>query len=103
MPAHVQSREFKLQVVRELLTGPKRPSQICREHGISASVLCKWRKAYAERGEAAFATCGAQTQPLEQPLEQRVADLERFCGQLAWENAVLKKALQRNPSRSGTP
>ena len=28
------------------------------------------------------------------PLEMRVAELERFCGQLALENAVLKKALQ---------
>jgi transcription initiation factor TFIIIB Brf1 subunit/transcription initiation factor TFIIB len=28
------------------------------------------------------------------PLEARLAELERFCGQLALENAVLKKALQ---------
>jgi hypothetical protein len=29
--------------------------------------------------------------------------LERFCGQLALENAVLKKALARTTSRSVTP
>lgn len=87
MAARVHSRAFKLQVVREELTGAKRPSQICREYGISASVLCKWRKAYAARGEAAFPPRAAGTEASEEPpLEQRVADLERFCGQLAWEN-----------------
>jgi hypothetical protein len=35
-------------------------------------------------------------------LAQRVAELERFCGQLALENAVLKKALQGAASRSDT-
>lgn len=106
MTAHVHSRECKLQVVREELTGAKRPSQLCREYGISASVLCKWRKAYAARGEAAFAPrrAGAGAGAPEEPTpEERVADLERFCGQLAWENAVLKKALHSSPSRRGTP
>ena len=33
--------------------------------------------------------------------EQRIAELERFCGQLALENQVLKKALQSRGSGSG--
>lgn len=100
MTARIHSREFKLQVVREELTGAKRPSQLCREYGISASVLCKWRTAYAARGEAAFAAS-----PRDAPVavEQRVADLERFCGQLAWENAELKKRLHSSQFRSATP
>jgi transposase len=35
-------------------------------------------------------------------LERKVAELERFCGQLALENAALKKGLSALPSRSGT-
>jgi hypothetical protein len=35
-------------------------------------------------------------------LERRVAELERLCGQLALENAVLKGALRGSPSRSAT-
>ncbi|MGZ3715963.1 MAG: transposase [Ktedonobacterales bacterium] len=101
MTTHIHSREFKLQVVREELTGAKRPSQLCREYGISASVLCKWRRAYAQRGEAAFTAHGTPPEA-DQPLAERVADLERFCGQLAWENTVLKKALRRSPSHSVT-
>jgi transposase len=34
--------------------------------------------------------------------DQRIVELERFCGQLALENQVLKKALQRMGSRSAT-
>ena len=93
------SREFKLEVVRQVVGGEKRPAQVCREHEIAQGLLLRWRKEYEHRGEAAF-TAG---EPAEQErLERRVAELERFCGQLALENAVLKKALQTVPLRSGT-
>ena len=49
------------------------------------------------RGEAAFAPPAA-SEP--RALEQKVAELERFCGQLALENAALKKALGALPARS---
>lgn len=97
MPKRVHSREFKLEIMRQLATGQKRPAQVCREHGLADSVLSRWRKAYQERGEAAFQS--PQSGELSQ--EQRVADLERFCGQLALENQVLKKALQSAQSQSG--
>ena len=52
------------------------------------------------RGENAFT-------PLDTPsattdYEARIAELERVCGQLAVENAALKKALQRVQSKPGT-
>jgi len=37
-----------------------------------------------------------------QALEAKVAELERFCGQLAMENTALKKTLRQLPSRNGT-
>ena len=92
------SREFKLEVVRQVTSGEKRPAQVCREHGLAESLLLRWRKEVEQRGEAAF-TAGQPTEV--ERLAQRVAELERFCGQLALENAVLKKALQTDPSRSG--
>ena len=92
------SREFKLAAVRQVANGEKRPAQVCREHGLSEGLLLRWRLEYEARGEAAF----APHQPSEvEALERRVADLERLCGQLALENAVLKKALGNSPSRSG--
>jgi transposase len=99
MQKRVHSREFKLDIVRQVTTGQKRPAQACREYGIAESVLSRWRKEYQERGEAAF-----QTEHSEGPTtqEQRIAELEQFCGQLALENQVLKKTLQRLESRSAT-
>ena len=100
MQKRVHSRDFKLEVVRQIATGQKRPAQACREYGLADSVLSRWRKEYQERGEAAFAVPSSQ-EPTTQ--EQRIAELERFCGQLALENQVLKKALQSMGSRNGMP
>jgi transposase len=100
MPGRTFTREFKLEVVRQLAAGMKRPAQICREQHLAESVLSRWRQDYAERGEAAFTPRpGAGVDASATPLEMRIAELERFCGQLALENAALKKALQ---SRSAT-
>jgi transposase-like protein len=93
------SREFKLQVVRQIATGEKRPAQICREYDLADSVLHRWRREYDSRGEAAFSPRNLSGTAA---LDQRIADLERLCGQLALENRVLKKALSNFPSRTGT-
>ena len=100
MRGRTHSREFKLTIVRQLASGEKRPAQVCREHGLAASMVSRWRQEYEARGEAAFAL--VEPTPT-QALEAKVAELERFCGQLAMENAVLKKALRQFPSRSDMP
>jgi transposase len=99
MQKRAHSRELKLEVVRQVATGQKRPAQVCREYGLADSVLSRWRKEYQERGEAAFEATSSN-EPTTQ--EQRIAELERFCGQLALENQMLKKALQSMGSRSAT-
>src|SRR5579864_2060078 len=83
MQKRMHSREFKLDVVRQIATGQKRPAQACREYGLAESVLSRWRKEYHERGETAF-----QAQPSGEATTeaQRIVELERFCGQLALEN-----------------
>jgi transposase len=94
------SREFKLQVVRQVVTGERRPAQVCRAYNLSNTVLTRWRAEYAERGERSFEAY-QESEPTY--WEKRAAELERFCGQLALENQVLKKALQAVPSRSERP
>ena len=98
MQKRMHSREFKLEVVRQIATGQKRPAQVCREYGLADSLLSRWRKEYQERGEAAFLPQSGESTTQE----QRIAELERFCGQLALENQVLKKALQSMGTRSAT-
>jgi transposase len=97
MKRRVHSREFKLEVARQVTSGEKRPAQICREYNLSNSVLDRWRKAYEQRGEAAFTEKDLTE---HDALEHKIAELERFCGQLSWENTVLKKALRQVGSRS---
>src|SRR5665811_2355483 len=93
------SREFKLAAVRQVVVEGQRPAQVCREHGLAEGLLLRWRREYVERGETAFTPSEATSTTA---LERRVAELERFCGQLALENAALKKGLQTRPSPSGT-
>ncbi|MGH2461014.1 MAG: transposase [Chloroflexota bacterium] len=100
MRGRVHRREFKLEVVRQIASGEKRPAQVCREHNLAESLLLRWRKEYEARGERAFGPFDADGANAS---ERRVAELERFCGQLALENAVLKKAGASARSRSATP
>jgi len=94
------TREFKLECVRQVATGQKRPAQICREHNLAESVLLRWRREYEAHGEAAFTEKRlSQTEALE----RKIAELERFCGKLALENEILKKGLERYHSGGGTP
>ncbi|CAA9542934.1 MAG: hypothetical protein AVDCRST_MAG88-167 [uncultured Thermomicrobiales bacterium] len=95
----IHSREFKLDVVRQIARGEKRPAQVCREYGLAESLLLRWRKEYDARGEAAFGPAGDSG---NRALAQRVAELERLCGQLALENAALKRGLSLSRSRSST-
>ena len=54
MQKRMHSREFKLDVVRQIASGQKRAAQVCRDYGLAESLLSRWRKEYQERGEAAF-------------------------------------------------
>lgn len=100
MPGRNHNRQFKLECVRQVATGQKRPAQLCREHNLAESVLLRWRKEYEARGEQAFTEKRASSR--EEALEARVAELERFCGKLSLENELLKKGLSKYRSNGGT-
>ena len=38
------TREFKLDLVRQMARGTKRPAQVCREHQLGESVVARWRR-----------------------------------------------------------
>ena len=98
MGGRVHTREFKLSVVHQLASGEKRPAQICREHNLASSVVSRWRNEYEKLGDEAFLP---PVEPVAPSAEARIAELERFCGQLALENTLLKKALGKLPFNSG--
>src|SRR5260221_180482 len=43
MRGRSHSREFKLEIVRQLASGERRPAQVCREHNLAASMVARWR------------------------------------------------------------
>jgi transposase len=93
------TREFKLQVIREIEAG-KTVAQAAREHQLHPNTILKWRKLHEQYAERAFAGNGQTYKD-----EARIAELERMVGQLTMENALLKKALSRleayrQPARS---
>lgn len=95
------TREFKLQVVREVEAG-KALAQAAREYQLHPSLIAQWRQAHQQYAEQAFAGNGQRYKE-----EARITELERLVGQLTLENALLKKALLRlegqlrRPSRNG--
>jgi transposase len=99
MHGRMHSREFKLDVVRQVESGAKRPAQVCRECELAESLRLRWRHEYAARGEAAFTP---RLPSREQALEARIAALERYCGQLSLALATGRKVSSRPPSGSGT-
>lgn len=83
------SREFKCQVVEELLSGTRTPAQLTRGYEISSGLLYHWKTQYAK---------GHYDNPptKESALEERVRQLEQLVGRLTLENEFLKKAVQRS-------
>lgn len=81
------SPEFKFRVVLEVVTGAKRPVEVCREHQLSDGMLSRWRNEFMQRGPQIF-----ETDRHDQEKEQQIADLERVVGRLAMELEASKKA-----------
>jgi len=86
----VFSREFKLEVIREIGAG-KTQAQICREHHLNHNVVSRWCREHRQHKERAFPgkAWASQTD------EARMANLERMVGRLTMENDLLKKVLQK--------
>src|SRR5439155_17448902 len=87
------SREFKLQVVRQLVSGEKRFAQLCREHNLCQTLLRRWREQYEQRGENAWLDQDA-SHPVDAEAQTRIAALEAALGRATLENEFLRHALQ---------
>ena len=88
------TREFKLQVLRELEAG-KTLAQAAREYQVHAGTIIGWRKCYEKDADQAFPGNGKG-----QSQEARISELERKIGQLTMENDLLKKVLSKLDART---
>jgi len=84
------TREFKCDLCRQVQSGQKRPAQLCCEHQLAEGLLLHWRREFEQRGEAVFSARDTQEASPTEVLEQKVAQRERFCGQLSLENTRAK-------------
>jgi transposase-like protein len=91
-PKRTFEREFKLQVARQLVSGSKRLSQICREHNLCQSLARNWQVQYEEHGENAWADERAGVH-VPRDAEARIAALEAALGRAHLENEFLRQAL----------
>lgn len=91
------SREFKLQVLREIEAG-KPIAQAAREHQVHPNTISAWRELHRQYGSEAFAGNGNTYTH-----EAKIAELERLIGQQAIEISLLKKglSLSQTNGRSG--
>ena len=91
------SREFKVQVVREVEAG-KGLAQAAREYEVHPNQIRKWQDEHRAYAGKAFAGNGVSYTE-----EARVAELERALGEMTMENRLLKKALTRLEARQAGP
>ncbi|BAI60281.1 putative transposase orfA for insertion sequence element [Methanocella paludicola SANAE] len=86
------SREFKLQVLREL-KGGKSVAEVCREYDLTRFLVARWKREHEENPDAFQGKGKARVD------ENRTRELERLVGQLYAENDFLKRALANMKKR----
>lgn len=92
LPRRTFSREFKLQVVHQLLTGERRLAQLCREHNLSATLVRRWKDQYESHGEEAWPAPETELLVAQDP-QARIRALEAALGRAHLENEFLREAL----------
>ena len=100
-PRRSFDREFKLQVVRQLVSGERRISQLCREHQLSETLVRRWKEQYEQDGEAAWPEI--DTVVIERDAEQRIRELEAALGRAHLELELLRRALKQAEKGGSLP
>jgi transposase len=86
--------EQKLAVVAETMQPGMSISYVARRHGLSPSLVFRWRHLMSEGGKEAVRVDDDVVGATEvRRLEERVRDLERMLGRKTMEVEILKEAL----------
>ena len=87
--------EQKLSVVNETLQPGMSISYVARRHGLSPSLVFRWRRLMSEGGKQAI-RADEDVVPASEArrLEERVRELERLLGRKTMEVEILKEALE---------
>jgi len=86
--------ELKLAVVAETMQPGMSVSYVARRHGLSPSLVFRWRQLMSEGGKEAVRADDEVVAASEvRRLEERVRELERLLGRKTMEVEILKEAL----------
>jgi len=89
------STDLKLAVIAETMQPGMSISYVARRHGLSPSLVFRWRRLMSEGGREAVRADDEVVPVAElRRLEERVRDLERLLGRKTMENEILKEALE---------
>ena len=94
----VFDREFKLALVRQLASGEKRMSQLCRENNLCENVLRRRKTQYDHDGENAWLETAGKPSSAETDEKTRIKELEAALGRAHLEIEFLRMALEKKPS-----
>ena len=86
--------EQKLAIVAESMQPGQTISYVARQHGLSPSLVFRWRRLMSEGGKQAVQAGDEVVAAAEvRRLEERVRELERLLGRKTLEVEILKEAL----------
>ena len=86
--------EQKLAIVAETMQPGQSISYVARQHGLSPSLVFRWRRLMSEGGKEAIRADEDVVPASEaRKLEERVRELERLLGRKTLEVEILKEAL----------
>jgi transposase len=89
--------EQKLAVVAETMQPGMSISYVARRHGLSPSLVFRWRRLMADGGREALRADDEVVPAADaRRLEERVRELERQLGRKTLEVEILKEALDRS-------
>ena len=82
----------KTEIVLASLRGPKSMAELCREHEIAESLLCKWREQFLAAGAERLQGKSERTEADE--LRRQITRLERALGRKTMEVEVAGELLR---------
>lgn len=82
------SPKLKFQVVMEVISDGKSPSEVGRAYDIHPNTIRNWIRKFKDNGSEVFSQDGEMNE-----LEKKIAELERLLGQKEREIALLKNFL----------
>lgn len=89
------TRDFKLDVCRQIAEGSASKTKIKREYSLGNATLERWLEQYMARGEDAFDNC--DWRPHRDEAETKVRKLEAALGRAHMEIEFLKECLGNLP------